>query len=145
MTIIKDLLFSFIDFLSKAKIKTLKMSPNMLKQVLIWPLTLLWHHHLRSDPAQTLLEPGLHARLWAAYLVVVTGSRFVRHVKNPQRAGSLHAAPRAVTCRGEGGEVRGERSEVRGEGWGRRVRCEEFSSVEMVCVCVCWLMTQMTS
>lgn len=32
------------------------------------------------------------------YLVVVTRS-LVRHVKNPERAGSLHAAPRAVTCR----------------------------------------------
>lgn len=47
-----------------------------------------------------------------SYLVVVARS-LVRHVKNPQRAGSLHAAPRAVTCREvvrvEGSEVRGQR------------------------------------
>lgn len=44
------------------------------------------------------------------YLVAV-GCCLVHHVKNPQRAGSLHAAPRARTCReeaGEGGGVRGE-------------------------------------
>lgn len=55
------------------------------------------------------------------YLVAV-GCCLVHHVKNPERAGPLHAAPRARTCREEAGE-----GGVRGE---ERVRLRLFSSGE---------------
>lgn len=42
--------------------------------------------------------------------MVAVGCCLVHHVKNPERAGPLQAAPRATTCREEAGEggVRGE-------------------------------------
>lgn len=53
----------------------------------------------------------LGSRCSAPYLVVVIRS-LVRHVKNPQRAGSLHAAP---TCREVGLRVRGEGGGVKSQ------------------------------